>query len=810
MKRLTKSLYLHTLIIFCFALFAQLFYYPTLSGKKLLQSDIVQYSGMSKQLKDYRSQNDNKETYWIDNAFGGMPTYQLGAKYPVDILGPIHNISRILPRPAHLLFLFLLSSYILFLVLKFDWKLALFGSFAFGLSTYLLIILQVGHNTKAMAIAYMPLALSGFFLLIDQKWVKGFILSVIGLGLNIRANHYQMSYYLLILLIVISVSYLVYSIKKKNTKLTLLSLIIFFMSGIIAIGLNSTPILATSEYSKFSTRNGSELSINFDGSPKEKSNGLDYEYITQYSYGIFESLSLIIPRINGGGSRENVGKDSGLYEYLIKKGASPNQSSEFVSSVPTYWGSQPILEAPAYIGIVVFLFVVFSVIVVKGPLVRSLLIASIISLLLSWGKNLPFLTNFFIEYFPFYNKFRAVSSIQVILELCFPILALIGLKELIKNPNKHFKTFLKLVGTLILFLFTLIILNYINAFSFTGPIDSRLISVYGQEIYDQIIITRSTIFNDDILRGVYLLTSVVTIFLLLKSRKISEPLSIICFSFILFIDLFGIANRYIDMDRFVSASSVEIPYKITEADKIVLQDNSRYRVYEPGLGLNGSRTSFFHNSMGGYHGAKPRRFQEFYDFLNYNQIPELLNILNVKYVLYESDKGLSPLINEEAMGNAWFVDSIIKADSADKALALLKTINFKNQIIVEEVAAFDALNGNIKDQNASIDLIRNSPNKLEYLFESESNQTVVFSEIYYPKGWKAKIDGKSVKHYRVNYILRALSVEKGKHIITFEFEPTVVETGTKIRYATILIFLIFLATIIYITKFNSTFKKWVL
>ena len=263
MKRLTKSLYLHTLIIFCFALFAQLLYYPTLSGKKLLQSDIVQYSGMSKQLKDYRSQNDNKETYWIDNAFGGMPTYQLGAKYPVDILGPIHNISRILPRPAHLLFLFLLSSYILFLVLKFDWKLALFGSFAFGLSTYLLIILQVGHNTKAMAIAYMPLALSGFFLLIDQKWVKGFILSVIGLGLNIRANHYQMSYYLLLLLIVISVSYLVYSIKKKNTKLTLLSLIIFFMSGIIAIGLNSTPILATSEYSKFSTRNGSELSINF-------------------------------------------------------------------------------------------------------------------------------------------------------------------------------------------------------------------------------------------------------------------------------------------------------------------------------------------------------------------------------------------------------------------------------------------------------------------------------------------------------------------------------------------------------------------
>ena len=255
-------------------------------------------------------------------------------------------------------------------------------------------------------------------------------------------------------------------------------------------------------------------------------------------------------------------------------------------------------------------------------------------------------------------------------------------------------------------------------------------------------------------------------------------------------------------------SKIDKPYKITEADKILLNDDSRFRVYEPSLGLTGSRTSFFHNSLGGYHGAKPRRFQEFFEFFNYNQIPELLNILNVKYVLYESDNGLSPLINEEAMGNAWFVDSIIKVESADQALNSLKNLNFENEVIVEDEITLKALSVKEKTGNANIELIRNKPNKLEYVFNGETDKTIVFSEIYYPIGWQARIDGKPVEHYLVNYILRALPVEKGKHIITFEFNPPVVKKGTKIRYASFTIFLLLLASITYMTKFNSTFKKW--
>mgnify|MGYP001221799772 FL=1 len=803
MRILNNNLYKHGLVVAFFAFFAQLFYYPSISGKKLLQSDIVQYSGMSRQIKEYRSQNDGKEAYWIDNAFGGMPTYQLGAKYPADFLGIIHGVFKILPRPAYILFLYLFSSYILFLVLKLDWKIALFGSFAFGLSTYLLIILQVGHNTKAMALSYMPFAIAGLFLLLDKRWLSGFIISLLGIGLNIRANHYQMSYYLLIFLFILVIVYSIDAYRKNNLKSHLKSITLFALSGFLAIGLNATPILATSEYSKFSTRNGSELKLNFDGSKKTESNGLDYNYITEYSYGIFESLSLIIPRIQGGGSRENLGSDSELYEFLVKRGVPIKQSKDFVSYVPTYWGSQPILEAPAYIGIVVFIFALFAIISLKGPLRNSLLIASILSLILSWGKNFSILTDFFIYNVPFYNKFRAVSSIQVILELCIPILAVLGLQRLLSDPNKYFKTFIKVIIGLIVFLSSFFLFKGLGMISFNSPIDSRLIEAYGQDLMDQILMARAVIFNDDILRGIILLLSILFVFALYKAKKIKKNIAITLFIGILIYDLGGIANRYLDWDRFVNKSKAEAPFSITNGDKTILNDVSRYRVYEPVLGLTGARTSYFHNSIGGYHGAKPRRFQELYEFFNYNEIPEILNMLNVKYVLYESEKGLSPLINNDAQGNAWIIDSLVKVNSADQVLESFKSINLKTDAVVEDdnIAKALKIDNNI-DYDASIELIEDSVNLLKYSFNSKSRQVVVFSEMFYENGWKASIDGQEVPHYRVNYILRALPVNKGKHIISFEFIPEVIELGTKIRYTSMSLF----ALIIILIVFNSNFK----
>ena len=338
--RLRKSL-IHLYTTVGFIAVSLIFYSPLLDGKKLFQSDINQYEGMSREIQENRD-NFSKEIYWIDNAFGGMPTFQLGAKYAYDILSPFHLLFRFIPRPAHTLFLYLLTMYILLMVLKIPWRIAVLGSIAFAFSTYLLIILQVGHNTKALAISYIPLVVAGLVLLRQNKILPGFLVSLIAISLQIRANHYQMTYYMLLLMLVIFIFYGLKAMKDKSLKSFTKNSILLITSGILSLGLNAPPLLATSEYTQFSTRGKSELNLNPDGSLKESTGGLSRDYITQFSYGIFESLNLIVPRIQGGGSREDLGENSDLYEFLIQNGVPQSQSKSFVTNVPTYWGSQPI------------------------------------------------------------------------------------------------------------------------------------------------------------------------------------------------------------------------------------------------------------------------------------------------------------------------------------------------------------------------------------------------------------------------------------------------------------------------------------
>ena len=390
---------------------------------------------MSRQIEEYRETN-NQEIYWIDNAFGGMPTYQLGARYPYDFLTPIHKLFQLIPQPAEILFLYLLSAYLFLLIIKMPIPIAVFGAFAYGLSTYLLIILQVGHNTKAQALAYMPLVIGGMYMILHDQRFRGFLLTVFALSMQIRANHYQMTYYMLLLMLVIGIVYAISALKTKTHKNFLRQFSLLVLAGILALGLNAPPLLATSEYSKFSTRGKSELNQNPDGSIKQNTGGLSTDYITQFSYGIFESFNLLAPRIQGGGSSEDLGEGSQLYDFLIQNGLPRSQAKSFVSNVPTYWGSQPILEAPAYVGVTVIFMAFLALYIVKGRLRNGLLGGIILSLLLSWGKNLPLMTQLFIDYFPLYNKFRAVSSIQVILEFCFPVLACLGLYHLFQKPER--------------------------------------------------------------------------------------------------------------------------------------------------------------------------------------------------------------------------------------------------------------------------------------------------------------------------------------------------------------------------------------
>ena len=784
-----KSL-IHLYTAIGFAIVSLIFYSPLLDGKRLFQSDINQYEGMSREITENRD-TFSDEIYWIDNAFGGMPTFQLGAKFAYDVLAPIHMLFRFIPRPAHTLFLYLLTMYILLMVLKIPWRIAVLGSIAFAFSTYLLIILQVGHNTKALAISYIPLVIAGLLLLKQHKLLPGFLVSLVAISLQIRANHYQMTYYMLILLGIYFIVYLVDSYRKKDVKDFITYMSLFFLAGILSLGLNAPNILSTYDYSKYSTRSQSELKLNPDGSEKEISTGLDYDYITQYSYGIFESLNLIAPRVQGGASSENVGEDSDLYEFLIDNNVPKPQAQSFIKSVPTYWGSQPILEAPAYIGASIAFLFVLSLFVVKGPFKWWLLISFILSLLLSWGKNFPLLTNLFIDYVPFYNKFRAVSSIQVILEFAVPLLAVIGLNKFLadsdlKNIRRSFA----------IFSVPLIILLVISgSLSFAGLYDDYYSNGYGQEIFNQIIEERKNIFNKDILRA--LLIGGVIFLTLRFSKLIGRNFTFLIVSLIVIVDLYSVNSRYIDKDLFIDKSINT--YQLSEIDNEILLDTLDYRVFNLSTGLSNASSSYYHNSLNGYHAAKLRRFQEYYDYLTFHDNEKLFNSLNVKYLIGKDDQDQDQLyINPDALGNAWSVDSLLILDNPDELLNKLKdtdiskiALGLKNSIPKDLPQTFES-----KDL-IKIEKVKNSSSHLTYNYNALSEQLIVFSEIYYPSGWEVFIDGEKSNFFDINYLLRGMLIPEGKHEIEFFFSPEIVKTGINIRIITIIITFSLIAYMLY-------------
>ena len=774
-----KSL-IHLYTAIGFAAVAIIFYSPLLEGKKLYQSDINQYEGMSREITENRD-NFKNEIYWIDNAFGGMPTFQLGAKFAYDILQPFHLLFRFIPRPAHTLFLYLLTMYILLMVLKIPWRIAVLGSFAFAFSTYLLIILQVGHNTKALAISYIPLVVAGLVLLRQNKLLPGFLVSLIGISLQIKANHYQMTYYLLILLGVYFIVYLIDSYNKNDLKQYLRYIGIFLLAGILSLGLNAPNILSTYDYSKYSTRSQSELKLNPDGTEKEQTTGLNYDYITQYSYGIFESLNLIAPRIQGGASSENLGEDSDLYRFLIDNNVPKPQADSFIKSVPTYWGDQPILEAPAYIGASIFFLFILSLFVVKGAFKWWLLISFILSISLSWGKNLPFLTNFFIDYFPFYNKFRAVSSIQIILEFAIPLLSVIGLHKFLADSNlKNIKRSFAIYSIPLV-----IILISGSSLSFSGLYDNYYSNGYGQEIFNQIIEERKNIFNDDIIRA--LLIGFIMFLTLRFSKLIGRNFTFSFIFLIVFVDLYTINNRYIEKELFIDKSINT--YKLSEIDKEILNDTLDYRVYDLSAGISNASTSYFHNSVNGYHAAKLRRFQEYYEYLTTHDDNKLFNSLNIKYLIGKDENNQDLLYeNPDAYGNAWAVDSLIILNNPDELLNKLKETDLQRIALgIDKTIPSDIKLTYDSSELIKIEKIKNSSSHITYNFESLSDQLIVFSEIYYPSGWNVFIDGNESTYFDVDYLLRGMVIPKGTHKVEFYFSPEIVKTGINIRLITIII-----------------------
>lgn len=776
--KIINRFYPHALAILGFVVISLLYFYPVLQGKQIFQSDIVQYTGMAKEQNDFRA-TDDIEPYWTNSAFGGMPTYQLGAKYPHDYIGAIDDALRFLPRPADYLFLYFLGFYGLMLVLKVDPLKAFFGALAFGLSTYLIIILGVGHNAKAHAIAYMPLVIAGFILVFQKKYILGGLITLFATALEINANHFQMTYYLLIFLLILSAYFLYQQVKEKEYKSLLYSFGILAAAGILAIGANATNLLATAEYADFSIRGKSELTFNPNGSKNETTSSMSKDYITEYSYGVMESFNLIAPRLFGGSNNEAVGKDSNMYEFMIGQGVPEDQATDFVSGMPTYWGDQPIVAAPAYIGIVVFFLAVLALFADKRKIKYVFLAGSVTALILSWGKNFPILTDFFIDYVPMYDKFRAVSSIQVILELCFPVLAIMGLQSFFKLDKKlQWKA---LYETSILSLgIILILLVSKSMFSFSGGNDAYFQESYGPEFVSALKLDRMSLYSADLLRsGFFIVVTAGVLWLFIKER-FAQNTAIIIVGLLMVSDLFFVDKKYVSGKDFVSGSQVEVPFQESPSDAEILKDTANYRVFEVG-DLMGARASYFHKSIGGYSAVRPRRMQQLIDYqISKNNI-EILNMLNVKYVIQKDKEGKEfPVSNPDVNGNAWFVSQLKLVNSADEEMKALDSLDSKNVAVVNS-KDFDIKNTAFaKDSTATITLENYKPNYLKYVSNNSNEGLAVFSEMYYEKGWNAYIDGKKSDHIRVDYVLRALHIPAGKHTVEFKFEPQVVKTGSTI------------------------------
>ncbi|WP_367771270.1 YfhO family protein [Flavobacterium sp. WC2421] len=778
--KIVNKFYPHALAIVGFLIVSLLYFYPVLQGKQIYQSDIAQYTGMAKEQNDFRA-SDHIEPYWTNSSFGGMPTYQLGAKYPYDFIGAIDDVLRFLPRPADYLFLYFLGFYGLLLVLKTDPLKAFFGALAFGFSTYLIIILGVGHNAKAHAIAYMPLVIAGFILVYRKKYVVGGLLTMFATALEINANHFQMTYYLLIFLLILSGYFIYLDVKIKEYNAILKSLGVLAVAGIFAIGANATNLLATSEYANFSIRGKSELTYNPDGSKNTTNSAMTRDYITEYSYGVTESFNLIAPRLFGGSNHEAVGTDSKMYEFMISQGVPEGQAADFTMGLPTYWGDQPIVAAPAYIGVVVFFLGILALFIDERKIKYVFLSGAVVSLLLSWGKNFPLLTNFFIDYVPMYDKFRAVSSIQVILELCFPVLAIMGLQSFFKlEKEKQTKGLLE-SGTLGLGIILILFLCK-SMFSFSSANDGYYLESYGPQFVEALKGDRMSLYSADLLRSGFFILLVAGVLWLFIKNKIAQNTAIILVGLFMVSDLFFVDKKYVSAKDFVSGRDVEVPFHEKPSDTQILKDTTHYRVFEAG-DLMGARTSYFHKSIGGYSAVRPRRVQQLFDYQLAKNNLDILNMLNVKYVIQTDKEGKEfPIVNPDANGNAWFVNDVKLVNKANDEMKMLDKIDTKRAAIFNIHLYGDKFkNARLKrnlDTSGTIKLKVYKPNYIKYTSTNGKEGLAVFSEIYYENGWNAYIDGVKTDHFPVDYVLRAMIVPGGEHTIEFKFEPQVIKTGS--------------------------------
>lgn len=784
-----KKLIPFIVAIVLFVILSLAYMSPVLEGKKLSQGDIVRHTGMAKEIVDFR-EDTGEEALWTNSMFSGMPAYQISVKYKGNLVKYFDDIMRLgLPRPADMVFLYMIGFFILLIVLRVNPWLSIAGAIAFGFSSYFFIILEAGHNSKAHAIGYMAPVIAGFILAYRGKYLAGGILTMLFLALEIRAGHPQMTYYLMMLLLIFGVVELIEAIRNKQIPHFVKASSVMLLAVTIAVLTHTTSLWATWEYGKTTIRGKSELSTK----KENRTSGLDKDYATAWSYGVAETGTLIIPNFHGGSSMGKLGTGSETYKVLIENNIPRKQAESFISGAPTYWGSQPFTSGPVYIGAIVMFLFIFGLFVIKGPMKWWLLTGTIISILLSWGKNFMPLTEFFLDYFPGYNKFRAVSMTLVIAELTMPILAFLALNEIFKkdiNKQKLLKSLqysFYIVGGFLLFF----VLMPGAFFNFSSLSDAQLPEWLIQTMIDD----RKSLLRMDALRSFFfvLVAALIMWFFLKEKLKISYAFALIIL--LVLVDMWPVDRRYLDNDNFVSESKMDRPYTKSVADEFILKDvDPNFRVLNLTVDpFKDAATSYYHKSIGGYHGAKLRRYQELYD----SQIQQkfnmsVLNMLNTKYII-QPDKNKKPAaqLNMAALGNAWFVEDYLLVDNADEELEALNDFDPVQLAVIDKQFA-KYLEGYTPsfDSSALIKLTQYKPNNLQYQVNTAKDQLVVFSEIYYDNGWDAYVDGVLTPHFRANYVLRSMILPAGKHLLEFKFEPKVYSVGEKVSLASSLLLII--------------------
>ena len=808
-------------LVFAIISFAY-FLVPVTQGKILFQHDASAGVGSAQEFTEYQNRT-GETTRWTNSIFGGMPTYQMSPSYQsTDGLSQVMNAYHLwLPDNVWFLFAYLLGFYILLRAFDFRQTLAALGSIMWAFSSYFLIIIAAGHLWKVMALAYLPPMIAGIVLAYRGRYLSGFIVTALFTAFEIKANHVQMTYYYLFIILFMVIAYLVKAVREKQLTGFMKSTGVVAAAAVIGIAINLSSLYHTWQYQKESMRGKSEL-VKKDAA-NQTSSGLDRDYITQWSYGIDETLTLLVPDAKGGATVPLSKNATAMAK------ADPQIQSmipQLYDAIPQYFGMQPGTSGPVYVGAFVLFLFFLGLFIVRGSMKWALLAATVLSVLLAWGHNFMGFTNFFLDYIPMYAKFRTVASILVIAEFTIPLLAALALKKIVDEPEvltKQMKfVYISLALTAGVALLIALFPSMMEPF-ISDQERQMITSIQGMDgntanmILANIAAMREAMVSADAWRSVIIILIGFALLFLYKMKKLRADYMVICMAVLCLVDMWQVDKRYLNDEMFVPKSERDMPHQATSTDLAIMKDKSLdYRVLNLASNtFNENETSYFHKSIGGYHPAKLRRYQEMIDAYiapemqaamqaiaakngNMQEVDgakvfPVLNMLNTKYFILPLQGGATmPLQNIYAQGNGWFVDKINYVADANAEYAGVGKIDVRHEAVADK--KFESVLGQAQsnDSTAKVKLVKYEPNNLQYTIESKNGGVVVFSEIYYP-GWTATIDGQPAELGRVNYILRAVSVKPGKHTVVLDFHPTSISTTETIAYIAIVILLLAIA-----------------